>query len=81
MTNHTSRITDPATLALSHLARAAEHDDDANTAAAHNDLGLARSFYAASRAEIRRAQALAEISHAEHLARIADALDRLALSR
>jgi hypothetical protein len=86
----TARVTDPATLALSHLARAAEHADDAQAARAvalddpdrrHEAHSLAGTFREAERSEMQRAKVLAEISQAESLASIADSLARIALAQ
>lgn len=86
----TARVTDPATLALSHLARAAEHADDANRArdlaqtdphARHEAHSLAGVFRERERSEMQRAKVLAEISQAESLASIADSLSRIALGQ
>jgi hypothetical protein len=83
MTTHDAQVTDPATLALSHLARAAEHGDDA-TSARNLDTPeghrLAGRFREEERIAMQRAKVLAAISQAEHLARIAAAAERIALA-
>jgi len=89
MSTYEAQVTDPATLALTHLARAAEHADDAVDArrlaasdpkARHEAHSLAGTFREQERSEMQRAKVLAEISQAESLARIAAALERIGLS-
>ena len=89
MSTYEAQVTDPATLALTHLARAAEHADDAQAARAvalddpakrHEAHSLAGTFRESERSEMQRAKVLAEISQAESLARIAAALERIGLS-
>lgn len=81
MTTHHADITaDPIALALTDLEASRQHASDARDARNLDDHPLAGRFREEQRAATKRAEVNASISQAISLQRIADALDRFALS-
>lgn len=91
MTTHTPHVSDPLTLALTHLASADDHGESAREARTVADsLGgrdcreahsIAGRWREAERLAIKRAEVLALVAQAQALDTIADALSRIALDR
>lgn len=77
----TIRCADPIDLAEALIVRADEHATDAREARQLGDHSLAGRFREEQRACIKRAEVHALISQATSMQRIADALERFALSR